>query len=80
MQQPLDTKEPKSQDGKNLLPARPAPGPVFRRAFARFFFIVILTTTPRCFLLPRQPYFGVRVEAPDQMDLGCRLRRAVQRV
>jgi hypothetical protein len=27
----------KNQDGKNLLPARPAPGPVFRRAFARFF-------------------------------------------
>jgi len=31
----LDTKEAKSQDGKNLLPAGPAPGPVFRRAFAR---------------------------------------------
>ena len=27
----------KDQDGKNLLPARPAPGPVFRRAFARIF-------------------------------------------
>jgi len=26
----------KDQDGKNLLPVRPAPGPVFRRAFARF--------------------------------------------
>ena len=27
----------KDQDRKNLLPARPAPGPVFCRAFARFF-------------------------------------------
>jgi len=27
----------KDQDEKNLLPARPAPGPVFRQAFARFF-------------------------------------------
>jgi len=33
----LDRKVAKDQDGKNLLPARPAPGPVFRRAFARFF-------------------------------------------
>ena len=31
----LDTKEPKSQDKKNLQPAGPAPGPVFCRAFAR---------------------------------------------
>jgi hypothetical protein len=33
----LDRKIAKDQDGKNLLPARPAPRPVFRRAFARFF-------------------------------------------
>jgi hypothetical protein len=33
----LETKETKIQDGKNLLPAGPTPGPVFRRAFARFF-------------------------------------------
>jgi len=32
-----DRKVAKDQDGKNLLPARPTPGPVFRRAFARFF-------------------------------------------
>ena len=33
----LDKKVAKNQDGKNLLTARPTPGPVFRRAFARFF-------------------------------------------
>ncbi|MHB8207722.1 hypothetical protein, partial [Mucilaginibacter sp.] len=27
----------KDQDGKNLLRSGPTPGPVFRRAFARFF-------------------------------------------
>jgi hypothetical protein len=31
----LETKEAKIQDGKNLLPAGPTPGPVFRRAFTR---------------------------------------------
>jgi len=30
----LDKKVAKNQDGKNLLPARPTPGPVFRQAFA----------------------------------------------
>jgi hypothetical protein len=33
----LDRKVAKDQDGKNLLPARPAPGPVFRQAFAHFY-------------------------------------------
>ncbi len=32
----LDKKVAKNQDGKNLLPARPAPCPVFRRAFALY--------------------------------------------
>jgi len=36
----LDKKVAKNQDGKNLLPTRPAPGPVFRRAFARFGFLL----------------------------------------
>jgi hypothetical protein len=40
----LDKKVAKNQDGKNLLPARPAPGPVFRRAFTRFFWVAILIT------------------------------------
>jgi len=39
----LDKKVAKNQDGKNLLPTGPAPGPVFRRAFSRFFWIVILS-------------------------------------
>jgi hypothetical protein len=32
----LDKKVAKNQDGKNLLPTKPTPGPVFRQAFARF--------------------------------------------
>jgi len=38
----LDKKVAKNQNGKNLLPARPTPRPVFRRAFASFFTLFLL--------------------------------------
>jgi hypothetical protein len=38
----LDKKAAKNQDGKNLQHTRPAPGPVFRQAFARFLFTLQL--------------------------------------
>jgi hypothetical protein len=44
----LDKKVAKNQDGKNLLPARPVPGPVFRQAFALF---GIVLHVPFCFKL-----------------------------
>jgi hypothetical protein len=37
----------KDQDGKNLLPASPAPGPVFRQAFAHFLFTVVISNEVR---------------------------------
>jgi len=37
----LDGKVAIDQDGKNLQPTRPTPGPVFRRAFARILIILI---------------------------------------